>query len=162
MLDEAWTTTSTFFNTHPTEVGLGAVSVAVLLGLCWSVREVIRAKDQQYLREYVPRIRTKALTSARNRFVDDLFANKIKFVIEKAIHDQEITRFEANIRYRRLNKGFRHKNFIPNVFLLKDALKARRQAKVLHPPKSIVASATNVVKGAFGDKSVRSRSPKSA
>lgn len=169
MLEGTWEATSAFFNSHPVEISLTAITAVAVGAIVWGVREIIHAKDKKYMHEYVPRIRTKTLTAARYAYVDDLFANKIKFVVEKLVQDQAITRMEANERYRRLNKGFRNKNFIPSVFLLKAALKARRQAKTLHPttstkeitPNGTVVK-TNVVKGSFGDKSRRRSPPKSA
>jgi hypothetical protein len=169
MWESLQASTMAFMQTYPTEIVLSTLSLTAIVSIVWGVREIIRAKDNQYLALYVPRIRTKVLTSAREKYVDGLIAEGVKYAIEKLVHGQAITRYEANTRYRRLNKGFRHKDFIPGTFLLKAAMQARQKARSLHPAtttKTVTDNGTvvksNVVRPAFGDKSLRRQKPKSA
>lgn len=161
MLEWLESTTSSIYSAwvsqSPETMALTAVSFAVAVGIAWGLRELLHAKDQQYVRQYVPRLREKALRRERIKYVAALSADRYLHGMEQLVWSGEITRFEAGLEYRKIAKLLRNKNIIPPPLSLKAKLKALADKKKLHPATTppIQNKAGSVVRVAFGDKSIR-------
>jgi|SRR5882757_1275046 len=160
MFDWLQETTSSIYSTwvsNPEIAALSALSAAIALGIAWGVRELFHAKDQQYVKQYVPRLRQKALRRERIKYVAALSADRYLHGMEQLVWNGDITRFECNLEYRKIAKLLKNKNIIPPPLSLKAKLKKLAEKKKLHPAPTppIANKAGSVVRVAFGDKSIR-------
>lgn len=157
--DAAYDATYSMWQSHPTEIALGAFTVAVGLALAFGIREIVLARQMKYVEQYIPHKREKMLRREREKFVSKLSADVYIQGMEKLTWEGAITELERNKEYRKISNYLKNFNIMPKAILLKAAIEKRLEKKKLHPPKEkkyiAQTKAPNVV--AFGDQSIRRR-----
>lgn len=106
---------------------LAAVGIVIANGRRREHAELLKAAG------FIPQKRGRMLRRQREKFVDGLIANDIIENIEFRVFHKEITREEANVRYRKLASLLSNRGLFPATETLKDLIRLRLANKEPKP-----------------------------